>query len=1256
MKEEMKSGNEARGDTPSLRDQGTKRSRVRTRALLTLASAAVAVISGLTIVAAQPASASTVNGVLTITNADGTGTYVPSGASTTPFTVTLPPNAACDGDTATGGFHVYSYLVPEGTDVTTLTFTGDAPPSQSYGFLNNAGVYYGPVNTAVTTGQIIGIPNNFEWASYATDNLVPTLLAGGTTPGTWEAGLLCSNSSGAVTDNWNTEITFTASGSDPNGFVWSAIPGPSGDQVSTITSANTSTFTEGVGGTFTPTATGTPTPTITENGALPNGVTFTGGALTGTPTATGSFPITFTATNGIGNPDVQNFTLTVGAAQVAPAITSADSTGFIVGAAGSFTVTATGTPTPTFSETGTLPTGVTFTGGVLSGTPAAGTGGTYPLTITATNGVNPDATQSFTLTVGSAPNITSANHTTFTVGSAGTFTPTVTGTPTPAVSETGALPTGVTFAGGVLSGTPAAGTGGTYSITLTATNGITPDATQGFTLTVDGPPAITSANSTSFIVGTAGTFTVTATGLPTPTISESGTLPTGVTFSGGVLSGTPGVGTAGNYPITFTATNAINPDATQSFTLSVGSPPAFTSANNTTFTVGSAGTFTPTATGTPTPAISESGTLPSGVTFAAGVLSGTPAAGTGGTFSITLTATNGITPNATQGFTLTVNQAPAITSANSTSFVVGTAGTFTVASTGFPDPTISDSGTLPTGVTFSAGVLSGTPGAGTAGDYSITITAANGVSPDATQSFTLHVGSPPAITSVNHTTFTVGSAGTFTATATGTPTPTISESGTLPSGVTFASGVLSGTPAAGTGGTYLITITANNGIGNPVNQSFTLTVDAPPTITSANSTSFVVGTSGTFTVATAGFPVPTISESGALPTGVTLTSGGVLSGTPTAGTAGAYSISITATNGIGSNATQSFTLTVVIPPLVISTASLPGGTAGTPYAWTLAATGGSGPYAWSIAAGSLPAGLALDAATGAISGTPTTVATSSFTVRVTDADTTSTTKALSIAVASSVIPPNAGSMPLPVVDIAPTPDGKGYWLVNGAGDISPHGSAQNYGSLAGMALGAPIVAMAPTPSGKGYWLVASDGGVFSFGDAAFYGSMGGQHLNAPIVGVAATASGQGYWLVASDGGIFSFGDAAFHGSMGGQHLNQPIVGMTSDAGSGGYWLVASDGGIFSFGDAAFHGSMGGQRLNRPIVGMAADPGSGGYWLVASDGGVFSFGDAVFHGSGAAIPVAGPVTGIAVSSSTPGYWLGSSGGGVYTFGPSFYGAG
>jgi hypothetical protein len=162
-----------------------------------------------------------------------------------------------------------------------------------------------------------------------------------------------------------------------------------------------------------------------------------------------------------------------------------------------------------------------------------------------------------------------------------------------------------------------------------------------------------------------------------------------------------------------------------------------------------------------------------------------------------------------------------------------------------------------------------------------------------------------------------------------------------------------------------------------------------------------------------------------------------------------------------------------------------------------------------------------------------------------------------------------------------------YRTVATDGGIFSFGVAQFYGSMGGHPLNKPIVGMASTPTGHGYWLVASDGGIFSFGDATFLGSTGNVHLNQPIVGMASTPTGHGYWLVASDGGIFSFGDATFLGSTGNVHLNQPIVGMASTPDGHGYWLVASDGGIFSFGDAGFAGSVGGQPLNAPITAMAA---------------------------------------------------------------------
>ena len=251
--------------------------------------------------------------------------------------------------------------------------------------------------------------------------------------------------------------------------------------------------------------------------------------------------------------------------------------------------------------------------------------------------------------------------------------------------------------------------------------------------------------------------------------------------------------------------------------------------------------------------------------------------------------------------------------------------------------------------------------------------------------------------------------------------------------------------------------------------------------------------------------------------------------------------------------------------------------------------------------------------------------------------------------------PNLDALVEPVVGMASTPTGDGYWLADSAGDVVPRGGARSYGSMSGMPLNAPVTHIVATPDGGGYWLVAADGGIFSFGDAHFYGSMGGRPLNAPVVSMTPSPTGRGYWLVAADGGVFAFGDAAFHGSMGGRPLNEPIVGIATDRVTRGYWLVASDGGIFAFA-APFLGSTGDLVLYRPVTAMAPTADGAGYWLAATDGGVFAFGDAAFHGSMGGTPLAAPVVGMAADAATGGYWLDASDGGVFSFAAPFHGAG
>ncbi|MEO7836981.1 MAG: hypothetical protein ABIS21_05010, partial [Acidimicrobiales bacterium] len=153
------------------------------------------------------------------------------------------------------------------------------------------------------------------------------------------------------------------------------------------------------------------------------------------------------------------------------------------------------------------------------------------------------------------------------------------------------------------------------------------------------------------------------------------------------------------------------------------------------------------------------------------------------------------------------------------------------------------------------------------------------------------------------------------------------------------------------------------------------------------------------------------------------------------------------------------------------------------------------------------------------------------------------------------------------------------------GGIFAFGDARFFGSTGAMRLNKPVVGMAPTPTGAGYWLVASDGGIFSFGDAAFHGSTGAIRLNSPIVGMDPSPRG-GYWLVAKDGGVFAFG-APFLGSVPGLGLASYAGSVALGSASGqGYYVLGSDGGIHGFGDARFFGAQPGLTGR----GAAADLG------------------------------------------------------------------
>ncbi|MCL1952723.1 MAG: putative Ig domain-containing protein, partial [Oscillospiraceae bacterium] len=174
-----------------------------------------------------------------------------------------------------------------------------------------------------------------------------------------------------------------------------------------------------------------------------------------------------------------------------------------------------------------------------------------------------------------APAITSAAGTTVVSGTGGTFQVTATGTAPITYSLTGTVPAGVSInsASGLITIAPAV-TAGPYSFTVNAANGTAPNAAQAFTLTVSAAPVtpvaptITSGNSYACTAGTGGSFALTATGTTPISWSLSGSVPAGVTVSGGMLNVASTVA-AGTYSFTVHAANGTAPNAAQAFTLTV---------------------------------------------------------------------------------------------------------------------------------------------------------------------------------------------------------------------------------------------------------------------------------------------------------------------------------------------------------------------------------------------------------------------------------------------------------------------------------------------------------------------------------------------------------------------------------------------------------------------------------------------------------------------------------------------------------------
>jgi hypothetical protein len=714
--------------------------------------------------------------------------------------------------------------------------------------------------------------------------------------------------------------------------------------------------------TVNPQYTGTPSDTLNISDGLSgtgNTCTITLASGTGqcslTPTANGTLTVSG-AYSGDSNFATSTGTASLTVTGTPAAITSAASTTFTAGSAGAFMVTTTGTPTPALTDTGSLPSGVTFhdngTGtAMLAGTATAA--GTYPITIKAHDGVGTDATQNFTLTVnagalasitlspstativagGSQPytatgfdqfhnsrgDVTGA--TTFSVSN-GTCTAnlcssTVAGAQTVTGNDGGVVGTAMlnVAAGPIthLALTPAAATmtaSGSQPYTamgVDAFGNAAGDVTGSTTFTIGGPASCTAASCGSTAAGSytvTGIYTVNgAQGAASLTVTAGSfarlqLLAPGETSAPGTANGKTGT----------PSTEYVN----GAFNVTVNAVDQYWNVVNTV---------------TDTVQISSTdakGILPAGAALA------------GGTGSL------GVTPE-------TVSYNPATT---------------TVTATDTSDNTkqADTSPAIQVIVVYTAGITPVQAATGQATNYTLTVSNAAAPNTNNVKSVRIAVpadGGVPGIISVIATRPDATQANWI---VDQTQTGYLRARECVTGDGCYVSGANND---IGPGGTVALqfTTTANEDVASaPVQEVWntaafsdaqwtsalplappepTVGIGAAPSITSAAATTFTYGAAATFKVTTNGVPTPTLTESGALPGGVSVTDNGdgtaTLAGTP--GAAGTYPISITAHNGYGSDAVQSFTLTVNKADQTITFAALPNKTYGDA-AFTVSASGG----------------------------------------------------------------------------------------------------------------------------------------------------------------------------------------------------------------------------------------------------------------------------------------------------------------------------
>ena len=419
-------------------------------------------------------------------------------------------------------------------------------------------------------------------------------------------------------------------------------------------------------------------------------------------------------------------------------------------------------------------------------------------------------------------------------------------------------------------------------------------------------------------------------------------------------------------------------------------------------------------------------------------------------------------------------------------------------------------------------------------------------------------------------------------------------SGSLPGGLSLNSttGVISGTPTnIISNTTYSFTLGASDSRNTIQTRAFSITINdrSPVWATSSVLPIFTRNVAYSTTVSATEDDSGAITYSlisGSLPTGLSLSSAGVISGTPTSSINTSFTIRATVTSS-GTTADRAFTMANLAPVWSTAAGALTGATKDTAYSYQLVASDDN-TITYSLLSGSLPTGITLSSS-GLLSGTPTVGSlgtASSFTIRATDTNSASVDRAFTIYVLSSITTAltssgtwtNTSGTTLSSVNVV---------LVAGGASGATYGT--NVGCGGGGAGGVVTATLSNVAPNASYVYTIGGGGAAISGsqDNALNGNNG---TGSTFVGIT-SAVGGGYGGTNSTSG--GTGGSGGGGSRGSNSSGTSGQGNSGSGGDGGQYGGGGGGGKGSSGSSSGAGGTGASYYGYTVAGGGGGGRSGG---------------------------------------------------------------